>query len=54
MMDKWEYKIVKMGLFFSLKKKEEEINILGDQGWELVLADQYGVTLTFKRRKNKY
>ena len=55
MMDKWEYKLVKLGgIFTSLSNKEEELNLLGDQGWELVNTDQHRYIWIFKRRKNKY
>lgn len=53
-MEKWEYKIVKMGLFFNLKKKEDELNRMGEQGWELLNVDSHSIYWTFKRRKNKF
>mgnify|MGYP006142915227 FL=1 len=44
-MEKWEYKIVKFyklgGMFSSIAVKEEELNSLGDQDWELVTVDQH-------------
>ena len=54
-MEKWEYKIVKLGgMFSSLKDKESELNSLGEQGWELVNIDQYRYVWIFKRKKNRY
>jgi hypothetical protein len=57
-MDKWEYKLVKFyklgGMFASNTVKEEQLNLLGDQGWEFVSMDQHKYIWVFKRRKNKY
>ena len=57
-MEKWEYKIVKFyklgGMFSSIAVKEEELNSLGDQGWELVTVDQHRYSWVFKRKKNRY
>lgn len=54
-MEKWEYKIVKLGgVFSSLKTKEEELNLLGEQGWELIQTDAHKYHWIFKRRKNKF
>jgi hypothetical protein len=57
-MEKWEYKIVKFyklgGMFASNAVKEEELNSLGDQGWELVTVDQHPYSWVFKRKKNRY
>jgi len=57
-MEKWEYKIVKFyklgGMFASYTVKEEELNSLGDQGWELVTIDQNRYVWVFKRKKNSH
>ena len=37
-MDKWEYMIIAPP-GFSLKKFEQRLNELGQQGWELVCVD---------------
>ena len=47
-MDKWEYKIVPPDLkHFTHGRREEMLNELGSEGWELVAATE-GV-LYFKR-----
>ena len=53
-MEKWEYKIVKFGVFSTFEKRQEELSDLGEQGWELVNIDQHGYTWVFKRKKNRY
>ena len=46
-MQKWEYKIVTIML---PKQKEQELNFLGEQGWELVAWD-HSSHYIFKRPK---
>ena len=50
-MQKWEYQLVKVGLYTdeSAKKITEHINRLGDDGWELVAtaSDEYSPTFNF-------
>ena len=53
-MEKWEYKIVKLGgMFSSLKDKQEILNDLGEQGWELITVDQHRYVWVLKRKKNR-
>jgi hypothetical protein len=60
MKQKWEYKIVVPGGFFSIKVDGvkyndigEWLNEMGDQGWELVHAPGYNTSdYIFKRLKD--
>jgi len=52
-MQKWEYKIVTSSVRSS--GDEQELNRLGEEGWELVAAtwgDTHGSKYIFKRRKS--
>jgi hypothetical protein len=45
-MQKWEYKVVS-------HPREDELNALGNEGWEMVAIDEY-LTVYLKRPKNKF
>ncbi len=53
-MEKWEYKVVKFSVFWSLAKKQEGLSDLGEQGWELVNVHYDSYIWVFKRKKNRY
>ena len=44
-MQRWEYKVTKVNF---VQELEDALNELGDEGWELVLVDEY-LNLVFKR-----
>ena len=52
-MDKWEYKFIYVNAILSKSntgKYEQEMNAVGDQGWELVCS--VNQVLFFKRKIN--
>lgn len=43
-MTKWEYKVLKVGIGlkgFRAEEIEEELNLWGEDGWELIAATRY-------------
>ena len=47
-MDKWEYKVIN----YARVMKEDDLNKLGADGWELVIVVHFGgYQYHFKRRK---
>lgn len=52
MMQKWEYKMERFGMFDNIENRVMRLNELGNQGWELVNFDQQKFIFVFKRKKN--
>jgi len=43
MLKKWEYRAIQVGLYRSEARNEQQLNTLGDEGWELVTVAVEGL-----------